>query len=145
MILFLPLLVGISSLFLSGDLRRAPASPFQPPPIVFSTVWPALYLLMGYAGHRVEKTTGGDIPTAFFAQLFLNFTWSIVYTRIGSLAALVNMIFLIVAAAIATNQFYKIDKTSAYLLVPYLAWLSFAAFLNTDVVLANRAPSLPTI
>jgi tryptophan-rich sensory protein len=134
--IFIPLVVGFLSFLISGDFSDAPRSSYQPPPIVFSLVWPVLYLLMGYSGYRVSKIRN-EIPTIFYVQLFLNFTWSIVYTRIGPREALVNIILLLFAIFATTVTFYGIDKPSAGLLLPYLVWVCFATFLNADIVLAH--------
>lgn len=129
--LFLPAALGAASLLLSGDLRLAPASPYQPPPYVFSIVWSVLYLLVGYSSYRVNNV--GKLPTEYFVQLFLNFTWSIVYTRVGVSAGLVNVSLLLVAALATLVSFYRIDKTAAYVFLPYVVWICFAVFLNVDV------------
>jgi benzodiazapine receptor len=133
MIILLPLLVGFSSFLLAGDLRQAPASSYQPPAKVFSIVWPILYLMMGVSGERIKRLTG-SLPSIFFVQLFFNFTWSIVYTRVGPVPALVNITALLLAAMATFSSFGNVDRLSALLLLPYLVWLCFATFLNVDVV-----------
>jgi tryptophan-rich sensory protein len=76
--------------------------------------------------------------TAFAVQLILNVFWSIFFFGLHNpLLAFVDIIFLWLAIVINIYFFYKINKTAAYLLIPYILWVSFAAFLNLTIVLIN--------
>lgn len=130
-LIFLPLGLGFSSTLLSKDLKRAPSSRFQPPGYVFSIVWPLLYLSMGYASYRISKIT--KLPTVYFVQLLLNFSWSIVYTRLGVTPGLINIVLLLFFVMLTYNDFHQIDTSAANILLPYIAWITFATFLNIDV------------
>jgi tryptophan-rich sensory protein len=130
-LIFLPLGLGFSSTLLSKDLKRAPSSRFQPPGYVFSIVWPLLYLSMGYASYRISKIT--KLPTVYFVQLLLNFSWSIVYTRLGITPGLINIVLLLFFVMLTYNDFHQIDTSAANILLPYIAWITFATFLNIDV------------
>lgn len=111
---------------------------FNPPDSIFGPVWTVLYGLMAVAGWRVWRRLGwhkGFEPLALFAvQLALNLTWSVLFfglRRIG--AALVCIVILWVAIAGTAATFRWIDRLSAWLLVPYLAWVLFAAVLNFEI------------
>ena len=127
-LIFLPLGVGLLSTTFSKDLKTAPKSKYQPPPYVFSIVWPILYLIMGYSSYIISKTD--KVPNVFFIQLLLNFTWSIVYTRLGVTYGLINIILLLIFSIITYIEFYKLNQVAANFLIPYILWICFATFLN---------------
>jgi len=117
--------------------------PFNPPGFVFGPVWTALYILMGISLYLVwmEGTSRQEVRIAlsFFAlQLGLNALWSFLFFGLQSpflgLLEIVMLWIFIVATIIA---FFRIQKTSALLLIPYLAWVSFAAFLTYSIWILN--------
>ena len=108
---------------------------FNPPDWVFGPVWTALYLMMAFAGWRVWRRRGtGDARLALGAwalQLALNLCWSLVFfgaRLIG--AALVEIAVLFAAILVTALLFWRIDRVAGALLVPYAAWVAFAALLN---------------
>lgn len=115
---------------------------FNPPSWLFAPVWTVLYLLMGLAvffvweinDQRKKKATN-----IFWLQLFLNGLWSFLFFGLNSpLAGLVGILFLWLAIVWTIKGFYPLSKKGAYLLLPYLAWTSFAAFLNFSLWRLNR-------
>ena len=142
----IPLAVGALSAFLSGGTRlygELLKPPLSPPGWLFPIVWTTLYLLMGWASYRVY--TSGDDPgkirralILYGAQLFLNFTWSIVFFRFRLLTlALVVLISLWVLILLTMRAFARIDKKAGDLLIPYLLWVTFAGYLNYGFILYN--------
>lgn len=118
--------------------------PFNPPAWVFGPVWTLLYILMGVAlflvwskgFHRsaVRKAVG-----FFGLHLLLNVFWS--YLFFGARApgwALVEILILWVAIVWTLVLFSRIKRTAGWLLVPYLAWVTFASVLNSAIWLLNR-------
>jgi tryptophan-rich sensory protein len=108
---------------------------FNPPSWLFGPVWTALYLLMGIAAflvwHKGDAAGRTRALTIFGFQLVLNALWSILFFGLHSSSlALAGIIILWIAIAITIMTFYKISRASAYLLVPYLLWVSFAFCLN---------------
>lgn len=108
---------------------------FSPPNWLFGPVWTLLYTLMGIAAWLVwnqhkKKDTSAAI-TMYGFQLALNVLWSIVFfgwhNIAGGLVVIIILWLLIVATTI---QFWKLSRAAAYLLLPYLAWVSFASILN---------------
>lgn len=144
--LAIPLGVGGLSALLSGgmgDYARLNQPPLSPPGWVFPVVWTILYLLMGYASYRVwvSGKDSTDIKNAqiyYGIQLFLNFLWPIFYFgfqwRIG---AMVLLIFLWIAVLLTMRKFAELDETAGDLLIPYLLWITFAAYLNLGTILLN--------
>ncbi len=104
--------------------------PLAPPPIVFPIVWSILYTLMGISAGLVYKTEG-QIPFIYWLQLFVNFLWPIIFFNMEAyLFAFIWIILLIVLVVLMIIEFYRINKLSAYLQIPYLIWLLFASYLN---------------
>lgn len=116
---------------------------FNPPNAVFAPVWTVLYILMATAFFRVlaapaqpGKTQPGKTGAIalFLGQCALNAGWSWAFFAAQSPAAGLAVIALLFAAIVATIvAFARIDRFAAALLLPYLAWVSFAGLLNFEV------------
>jgi translocator protein len=112
---------------------------FSPPNWIFGPVWIALYTLMGIAAYFVWQARDVNklakpAIIIFLIHLVLNALWSILFFGFKNpgLAFLeIIVLWLFIAALVVL--FYKIDKTAGYLLIPYLAWVSFAGFLNFSI------------
>jgi len=109
---------------------------FAPPNWVFGPVWITLYALMGIAAYLIweKRAKNKKVWVAmdlFSGQLILNTTWSILFFGFRSpLYGFVCILLLWLAIALTIRSFYAIDRRAAYLLVPYLLWVSFATLLN---------------
>ena len=104
-----------------------------PPSWVFAPVWTTLFTLMGVAAFLAWRADGEKRPAfaAFAAQLLLNVAWSFVFfgaRAIGPALAVIAVLWVLIVATIWA--FDRVDRRAALLLVPYLLWVSFAAFLN---------------
>lgn len=145
--LALPLLVGIfGSVVTLNSISTWYAvlikPSFSPPNFLFGPVWTTLYVLMGVALYNVLKTKSSKKKSAvqiFLLQLFLNFLWSFVFFGMHNIL-LAFVVILALWAAIFQNirVFLKISKPAGYLLVPYILWVSFAAFLNLSLFFLNK-------
>ena len=107
-----------------------------PPNWVFAPVWTTLFLLMGIAAYLVWRR-GWERPrvrialAVFGVQLVLNTLWSIVFFGLQNPGAALIEIVLLWCAIIATIvSFARVSRLAAWLLVPYLLWVSFASYLN---------------
>ncbi|MBI4080622.1 MAG: tryptophan-rich sensory protein [Candidatus Levybacteria bacterium] len=115
---------------------------FNPPSWVFGPTWTILYLLMGISLYLVwnskntkEKKVGLKY---FYIQLVLNALWSIVFFGFKSPPlALIEILTLWIMIFLTIRSFLKINKNAAYLLFPYIAWVSFATILNLFIVILN--------
>lgn len=115
---------------------------FNPPNWVFGPVWTVLYFLMGVSLFLIwsKKTKNKDKkPLQFFLlQLGLNLLWSIVFFGLHSpIGAFITIVLLWAAIFYTIILFYKVSKNAAYLLIPYLLWVSFATLLNLAIVILN--------
>ena len=140
--------VGALSGFLTRDGMKAYSAfvkkpPLTPPDIVFPIVWTVLFALMGIGAARVWLTGPSDKRTkaiaVFFLQLAVNFGWTMVFFGYHAFgAALIVIALLWALILLMILSFYKLDKPAAYLQIPYLLWVSFAAYLNAAVWLLNK-------
>lgn len=122
--------------------RTVSKPPLSPPSIVFPIVWSALFALMGVSAARVwqappspERSRGLAL---FGAQLAFNFFWSIIFFNAQAFGlALIWLAVLWALILWMLLTFRKVDKWAAWLQVPYLLWVSFAAYLNFGVWALN--------
>lgn len=145
LILSLLLTVGIGSL---GGLFTAPEiggwyttiqkPSFQPPNWLFGPVWTLLYILMGISLYLVWKQPSSELRnkalTIFFIQFILNFFWSVIFFNQHQIGwALIEIGVMWVCILLTIIQFKKIKPAAAWLLVPYILWVSFATVLNAAI------------
>lgn len=130
---------GISSIFVAGSLpnwyERLAKPPLTPPNHLFGPVWTVLYALMAVSAWNVWKTRPSSCRRRglrlFAVQLALNLLWT--WTFFGThqmLTAFVDLVALWAAILLTILTFRKMSHTAAWLLVPYLAWVTFAGYLN---------------
>ncbi len=111
---------------------------FNPPGWVFGPVWTVLYLLMGVAAWLVWLRRGRTALGLFAGQLTLNAVWTpLFFGAHAPLAALVDLALLWVLLLATGVGFFRIRPVAGWLLMPYLAWVSFAAALNLQIVRLN--------
>ncbi len=146
-IIAIPLVVGALSGFLIRnnvfiyDVLIKP--PFALPANLFSVVWGILYLTMGIALYLfINSAANSDAVingiTVFAFQLLLNFFWSIIFFNFRMfLVAFIELVILFVFVAITVSTFYKERKPAGILLIPYLLFLVYAAYLNFGVWFLN--------
>lgn len=143
----LPLAVGGLAAFLTKDsmmlYQTMPKPPLSPPGWVFPVVWTILYVLMGIASALVW--TAGVSPvrrdralTVYLMSLGANFIWPLIFFGMELyLLAFIWLIVLWLLSAATLLLFWYISEAAGKLMLPYLLWLSFAAYLNLGVWLIN--------
>jgi len=144
-----PLLIGYV-----GSLATMPQIPdwyagltkpaLNPPSWVFGPVWTTLYVLMGIAAFRVFKKRAKAPKLArkalglYALHLLVNLSWSLVFFAGQNPMNAVAIIFLLWAMIVSLVLFFsRIDKWAAYLLIPYLLWVTFATYLNIAIAVLN--------
>ena len=116
---------------------------FSPPSFVFPVVWIILYILMAIAVYRVymKKYSGVNIHKAiklYGVQLLFNFLWPLLFFRFRLYGiSFAELLLLLVFILLTTFEFIKKDKVAVFLMIPYIAWVSFAGVLNYAIWMMN--------
>ena len=116
--------------------------PLTPPAWIFQPAWAILYatIFVSFIIFAFKKYNGSKLwgYIMFFSQLILNFSWSPVFFYFQNVGlALVIIILLDILVLYTIIEFFKVSKTSAYLLLPYFIWLIFATYLNAGIHVLN--------
>ena len=117
--------------------------PLSPPGFLFPIVWVTLFALMGIGAARVYEAPASKERSRslvlFFAQLAFNFFWSILFFNLRAFGpALIWLIILWILILGMILSFRKVDQGAALLQIPYLLWVTFAAYLNYGIWSLNR-------
>lgn len=136
--------IGMSGMFKYGGYAKFNKPSFSPPGWVFPIVWTILFLLMAIAAYRIwlQGKQGQDVKKSlvlYTIQLILNFLWTIIFFRFRLYGvAFFELLILLVFIVMTAFEFAKTDKAAAYLMVPYILWVSFAGVLNYAIWMLNR-------
>lgn len=113
--------------------------PFNPPDWVFAPVWTSLFILMGVSAYLVwhKGLQNKEVKVSlsiFGVQLVLNVLWSFLFFGLQSpIYAFAEIAILWAAIVLTVINFYRISRTAGLLLLPYIIWVTFAAFLNFSI------------
>lgn len=145
--LAIPLAVGGLSAWVTKDAMERFAEldqpPLSPPGWVFPVVWTILFILMGVSSYLVGTSgmPGRERRNALLlygVQLVVNFFWSIFFFNMGWYLFSFFWLALLWLLVLETiDQFWKISRSAGILLFPYLAWITFAGYLNFGIFLLN--------
>lgn len=146
--ILLPLLVGgIGAVFTTSAIPTwyaTLAKPwFAPPNWLFGPAWTVLYVLMGVASFLVYQKRETDLRAdgalkVYGLQLGLNFLWSVIFFGLRSiLGGFIEIVLLWVLIVINIRKFYQVSPAAGLLLIPYLAWVTFASVLNFGILQLN--------
>ena len=113
---------------------------FNPPDYIFPSIWIILYMSMAFAVWLIwiNQKKNEKIIYLYFIHLLVNASWSVVFFALHQIflaLVVIGIIMLLVLWLI--KLYYPINKISAYLMIPYLAWLAFAFILNLNILLLN--------
>lgn len=115
----------------------------NPPDIAFAIVWPALFILMAVGAVMVRRAAGSFQAAKhplglFFTQLGVNAAWSWVFFGAQQIAAALGVIIVLwILIFLMIQSFSRHSMTAAMMQLPYLAWVTFAGYLNTFIMIAN--------
>lgn len=140
---------GISALLTRNSMdiySEIITPPLSPPAILFPIVWTVLYTLMGISAAMIYNTESVSMPSdkqkalfTYALSLFVNFTWSIIFfNKRAFLFAFIWILLLLFLIIKTIVEYYKINRTAAYLQIPYLLWVSFATYLTFAIWYLNR-------
>ena len=148
----IPLAVGMLSSFITKDATMSfnamKKPPLAPPGILFPIAWTILYILMGISSYIIyvydakNDTSSLNLKnkclSLYAIQLIFNFFWSIIFFKFKLyIFAFAWLIILWILVFKLMWESKKISKVVSYLLIPYLAWMAFAAYLNIGVAILN--------
>lgn len=137
---------GLSALLTNMGMesyKAAEKPPLTPPDIVFPIVWSVLFTLMAISAARVWLTDNSRLRNhamiVYFIQLFFNFFWSVLFFNFEAYGlAFLWIIGLWLLILLMIVKFYQADKIAGLLQIPYLLWVTFAAYLNYMVFQLNK-------
>lgn len=145
--ILVPLAVGAIAAYISKDsiaiFENLVKPPLSPPGNIFPIVWTILYVLMGIASYIILASSASqdEINKAmrlYSLQLFFNFFWTFLFFNLQLYTlSFLWLLVLWVLILLTILSFSRISKTAAYLLIPYLLWVSFAGYLNLGIALLN--------
>lgn len=141
--------VGIISALLTREnmniYEEVSTPPLSPPSFLFPVVWTVLYVLMGISAAMVLTTGTSPLAqrkealTVYGLSLIFNFFWSIIFFNIRAfLFAFIWLIALLALIILTIIRYFRINKTAAYLQIPYALWVTFAGYLNFGIWMLNR-------
>ncbi len=141
----IPLAIGGLSALITSDAFKQYQTyerpPLSPPSWLFPVVWTILYILMGISSYLVYQRKGTLLNKEliiYAVSLVLNFAWPIAFFVFeASFFSFIWLIALLVVVIIMTYWFYQISQLAGLLQIPYILWLTFAAYLNLGVYLLN--------
>ena len=140
----IPLAVGGLAGFLTREsmmvFEMVEKPPLSPPGWLFPVVWTALYLMMGLASYLVAVSgqPAGDALNIYGIQLAVNFLWPILFFNFRLFGlSLVWLVLLWVLVLVTLLRFWRISPAAGWLMVPYLLWVTFAAYLNAGIWILN--------
>ena len=126
---------------ISDTYKSLKKPPFSPPGFLFPIVWTILFILMGISIYRIMQSKSDnkkDARLLYFIQLIINACWTPIFFGFNQyFLAFLWILMLILLVVVMILMFFKIDKVSAYLNIPYLIWLLFACYLNFGVYILN--------
>ena len=116
--------------------------PVAPPKWLFPVAWNTLYLLISVAGalayDAVDYSEKRAVLLLYGLQLLLNFLWPVFFFRVGHIMlAFYDLIALWVVILVNIIFYARVNKYSSYLFIPYILWVSFAAYLNYGIYILN--------
>lgn len=141
--LTLPLILGTLIGFLTSssiDYKTLVKPPLSPPSILFPIIWTIIYILMGISYYLFKKNSYNNKLESiiYYIQLLINLSWSIIFFTLKlRFFSIIWILILIIFIYLLITLFKQQNKTSAYLLIPYLIWCIFATYLNIGIYLLN--------
>lgn len=139
----IPIAVGALSSLIAGNKSMGDYNtpPLSPPDWLFPIAWTVLYALIGISSAIVLKSEEGKLTDRmkyFYYNLALNFSWPILFFRFKMYTACVVVLLLMIIMSVAAAKgFWDKSKTAGTLMLPYIAWLMFALYLNIGVAVLN--------
>ena len=150
--ILVPLSIGGLASVLSNEMMKQyhffNKPPLSPPGWLFPIAWTILYITMGIASYYIVVSTAqkSEKLTAialYIAQLALNFYWPILFFNYSLfLPAFFVLLAMLIITVICTWKFFRLSRTAGLLMIPYIVWTVFAAYLNLSVYILSITPAV---
>jgi translocator protein len=139
-VLLAAVLGGLAAAGSSADYAALEQPAWAPPDSVFTPVWSVLYVTIAISGWLVWRRVGFSRPLVPYAvQLVLNAAWTSLFFAAGAYGwAAIEIAALWIAIGVTVAAFWRVHRVAALLLIPYWAWVTFAAALNVAIWWLNR-------
>ncbi len=141
--LFLPIVIGGLVGFIiknSIDYSILVKPPLAPSKTLFPIMWAIIYILMGIGFYIYKKNSDKNIEVdkIYYSQLLINSLWSIIFFTLKlRLLAIIWIIILLILIIYLSILYFKYEKKSFYLNIPYIIWTSFATYLTIGIYFLN--------
>ena len=139
--------IGMSSGLIAGSFteffEKYNQPPLLPPALVFPVVWIILYAVMGISAHIIHYSDAAvsvkrKLLMVYWAQLIVNFLWSIIFVRFELLwLAAADIALLLILIGIMILGFGKVEHIAGNINIPYFLWVAFATYLNIATIFVN--------
>lgn len=145
----IPLIIGgVSAALTNGTMttfNSVKKPPLSPPGWLFPIAWTILYILMGLASYFIFKISDEGFAgsrkaflTVYAVQLVLNFFWTIIFFNAGQYyLAFVWLVVMWILVLVCIVLAFKMSKVAGWMLIPYILWCTFAAYLNIMIAIKN--------
>ena len=150
--ILVPLSIGGLASVLSNEMMKQyhffNKPPLSPPGWLFPIAWTILYITMGIASYYIVVSTAPKSEkltaiTLYIAQLALNFYWPILFFNYSLfLPAFFVLLAMLIITVICTWKFFRLSRTAGLLMIPYIVWTVFAAYLNLSVYILSITPAV---
>lgn len=135
---------GLSAFFTHGNMdiyKNIVKPPLAPPSFLFPLVWSVLYVLMGISSAAIYLSGRPNKRAAlltYAVSLAVNFFWSIIFFNMQAYTfAFIWLLLLLILIIYTVKKYKPINAAAAYLQIPYLAWVTFAGYLNLMIAILN--------
>lgn len=141
--LIITFLIGglFTPLTFSNEFYLSLNKPFEIPTIIFPIIWSILYLLMSISIYLISESNyinKLDSIKIYFIQLVINSLWTLIFFGFHLIGfSIIWLLILITSVIIMFIKFYNINKTSAFINIPYIIWLILATMLNISIYILN--------
>ena len=135
---------ALSGLLTMGGMKTFESinkPPLSPPGWLFPVVWTILFILMGISAYLVYEENPRVLSAGlifYVIQLVLNFIWPLLFFNANAFElAFVELVVLWIFIFLTIREFAKVNKAAAWLMIPYIIWVTFALYLNLGIMLLN--------
>lgn len=142
--IFTPIVLGGIASLITGknmNIDYLIKPPLTPPALLFPIVWSVLYLGLGYSYYLYKKNGVKNtfLEKVYYTNNALNFLWTILFFKLKlRFIAIIDIVLLLTSNLVLLKEYYKSNKISTYINIPYTIWVSFATYLTIAFYILNK-------